>query len=240
MWNGNGWGYRGMSSAEELTRRYVQFLRQVWQLKDTPGLSAAVYTQLTDVETEANGLLTYDRAVIKPDVKQIAAANRGELKALPLPIVVVPTAQNAPVVWRYTFDKPASTDWTNTTFNDAGWKTGPAGFGTPGTPNGGAVRTNWDTPDIYLRRTFDRNGSSIPKGLRFVVDHDEDVEIYINGVLAGRAEGYNGDYEELTMTDAGRAALKPGKNLLAVHCHQTRGGQFVDVGIIADTENSGK
>jgi hypothetical protein len=64
------------------------------------------------------------------------------------------------------------------------------------------------------------------------VFHDEDVEIYVNGTLAASAKGYVSDYVELPMTAAGRAALKPGKNLIAVHCHQTVGGQYIDVGII--------
>jgi hypothetical protein len=39
-------------------------------------LTAAVYTQTTDCEVEVNGLMTYDRALVKPDEKQISAANR--------------------------------------------------------------------------------------------------------------------------------------------------------------------
>jgi hypothetical protein len=69
------------------------------------------------------------------------------------------------------------------------------------------------------------------KNLSFVSWHDEDVEIYINGVLAGSASGYNTSYMPIDMTPDGRAALKPGKNVIAVHCHQTVGGQFIDVGI---------
>jgi hypothetical protein len=57
------------------------------------------------------------------------------------------------------------------------------------------------------------------------------VEIYINGVLAATAVGFNEDYEPLALTAQGRAALRPGKNLIAVHCHQTGGGQYIDVNI---------
>ena len=56
---------------------YRKLLARVWQLHEK-GLCAAVYTQTTDVETECNGMMTYDRTV-KGDLAQIAAANRGDV-----------------------------------------------------------------------------------------------------------------------------------------------------------------
>jgi hypothetical protein len=58
------------------------------------------------------------------------------------------------------------------------------------------------------------------------------VEIYVNGVLAGTFPKFASEYEERPLTPEGRAALKPGKNLFAVHCKQTTGGQYVDVGLV--------
>jgi hypothetical protein len=84
MWAKGSWGYQGVySQAYQLTKKYQELLRNVYDLKDNRGMSAAVYTQITDVEEESNGLLTYDRAVIKPDITIVAAANKG--KFLPLP-----------------------------------------------------------------------------------------------------------------------------------------------------------
>lgn len=79
MWvsNGKNWGYRGMDDRRQLTDSYVQMLNRAWELKDK-GLSACVYTQTTDVETESNGLMTYDREVLKVDGDRAAAAARGE------------------------------------------------------------------------------------------------------------------------------------------------------------------
>jgi hypothetical protein len=54
-------------------------LNDGWKLKDK-GLCALVYTQTTDVETESNGLMTYDRAVFKVNPEKAAPANRGEGK----------------------------------------------------------------------------------------------------------------------------------------------------------------
>src|SRR5438093_8915009 len=100
--------YQGMESIEQQPRRYVKLLRGVYALKESPGLSAAVYTQTTDVEYEGNGLLSYDREVIKMPVATVAAANRGQFPPEPKTTVLAPTAQSEAVTWRYTTEKPSA------------------------------------------------------------------------------------------------------------------------------------
>ena len=56
-----------LHSGWKTTKRYQELLKNAYGIEDSRGTSAVVYTQLTDVEQELNGLLTYDRAVIKPD-----------------------------------------------------------------------------------------------------------------------------------------------------------------------------
>jgi hypothetical protein len=70
------WGYVSFQNSEELTDAYVD-LFQAMQPLIHEGLSAAVYTQTTDVEVEVNGLMTYDRKVVKMDPARVALANRG-------------------------------------------------------------------------------------------------------------------------------------------------------------------
>jgi hypothetical protein len=230
-WAKKTWGYQGTKSQDDLTGKYERLWRRVYDLKAEKGLNAAVYTQLTDVETEANGLLTYDRAVIKVDPDRAKAAAEGDFsKAAPEPAVVVPTSKDKPQAWRYTTEKPAG-DWYKPDFKDAEWKEGPGGFGTKGTP-GAVVRTEWKTDDIWLRREVD-----LPEGPFtdpvLLLHHDEDAEVYLNGVLSAKVAGYITDYEETPIMPEALAALKPGKkNLIAVHCHQTTGGQYIDVGLI--------
>ncbi len=79
MWEKRGWGYQEMSGREDLLKRYEDLWRQTWRLNRQAGLSAAVYTQTTDVEIETNGLLTYDRAVCKLAVEPAARAAQGYL-----------------------------------------------------------------------------------------------------------------------------------------------------------------
>ena len=69
------WGYRSFKSAEELTAAYLELLVKLEPMMEK-GLSAAVYTQTTDVEIEVNGLMTYDREIIKMDKDKAAEANR--------------------------------------------------------------------------------------------------------------------------------------------------------------------
>jgi hypothetical protein len=236
-WAKQTWGYRGTKSQDDLTRRYERLLQRVFELKEKPGLSAAIYTQTTDVETEGNGLLTYDREVVKMDAERLRAANGGDFSRIPSVRAVVPTSQAEGQVWRYTLDKPAK-DWLKPDFDASTWKEGRGGFGARGTP-GATVRTEWNTNDIWLRRTF-----TLPEGpagdLHLTVHHDEDAEIYLNGVLATKLAGYITDYEEALIAPGALAALKPGRNTLAVHCKQTTGGQYIDVGIIrVETRNHG-
>ncbi len=81
-WTKDSWGYRGVKDRDALTAQYERMLAQAWKLKDK-GLCAVVYTQITDVETECNGLMTYDREIIKVDVNRAAAANSEHVENIP-------------------------------------------------------------------------------------------------------------------------------------------------------------
>ncbi len=76
-WVEKTWGYQGVASQLELTSRYLELIKAAYDLRESEALCALVYTQTTDVETECNGALTYDREIIKLDLPQAAAANQG-------------------------------------------------------------------------------------------------------------------------------------------------------------------
>ena len=231
-WQKEHWGYQGMKSTEQLTSKYESFLRTVYDLKNDPGLCAAVYTQTTDVEVECNGLLTYDRAVIKPDADRIARVNRGDFSMVPpSPVlhIIVPTSQERPQMWRYTFEQP-SEEWINKQFDDSKWQSGPGGFGTKQTP-GTVVGTEWTGNDIWMRRSFSIENPDTDS-LAFLLHHDEDVEIYINGSLAAAETGWTSEYELFEIGKKARVAIQKGENVIALHCKQTGGGQYIDVGIV--------
>lgn len=69
-----GWGYVEFDTEEKVTDTYVEYANKLYNMI-SQGFSAAVYTQTTDVEVELNGLMTYDRKVIKLDEKRLHDIN---------------------------------------------------------------------------------------------------------------------------------------------------------------------
>ena len=151
---------------------------------------------------------------------------------LPTPPViseVVPTARTKKLVWKYSLEQPAN-NWTSVGFDDNAWKQGPAGFASEGTPSA-VVGTQWTSSDIWIRRSFTVPNVDVSK-LKLLVYHDEDAEVYFNGVVAANEPGYYNDYAVLDISAEALKQLKPGAQVtIAVHCHQTTGGQGIDVGL---------
>ena len=239
VWNTDtNFDYGKEGNTWDLTRSYQKIMRQANALRDNSQASAFVYTQLTDVEQETNGLMTYDRKIVKPVMNVAAAATRGKfVKLPPNPFAeIITTSRGTTHIWAYATAKPAD-NWTQPSFDAKNWKKGAAGFGsTRNAAQGNGVResqirTSWNTPDIWIRREIEMP-AKLPQNLSFLCAHDEDIEIYINGVLAAQAPKFTTSYTEIPMTPQGRAAIKPGKNILAAHCHQTDGDQYLDLGII--------
>ncbi|MBT30468.1 MAG: beta-galactosidase [Thalassobius sp.] len=75
------WGYIKFTSSDEVTNEYVKYAKQLEDLAKG-GFSAAVYTQTTDVEVEVNGLMTYDRKVIKIDEAKVKKANEAVINSI--------------------------------------------------------------------------------------------------------------------------------------------------------------
>jgi hypothetical protein len=228
MWSTHSWGYVMLPDGNELASQYTQTIKHVWRLHVQRGLSAAIYTQTADVETECNGLQTYDRAVAKIDPNVLLTANRSGFSGHPMKIIL-PDALSGRSHWRCTMEKPAD-GWFKPGFDASAWKERVGGFGTTGTP-GVILNTTWDTADIWLRREFSLEPGEL-SGIKLRIFHDEDAEVYLNGVLAVKLFGYITDYEEFEISKEAVAELKSGANLIAVHCHQTAGGQGVDVGVL--------
>jgi hypothetical protein len=219
----DNWGYRSFTNSEDLMARYEQLIKSLRLLKST-GLSAAIYTQTTDVEVEVNGLMTYDRAIIKMPTDWLRRTNT-QVYGPPVNLqAIAQTADGRPAEWRYTESDPGP-NWFGPSFDDNGWKIGKGGFGTAGTP-GAVIGTTWSSNNIWIRRTFKFDQK--PGDIWLKIHHDEDAVVYLNGREVARLDGYTSDY---TYVDIPDDAIRIGENLIAVSCKQTRGGQYIDAGI---------
>ncbi len=94
------------------------------------------------------------------------------------------------------------------------------------------IGTFWRTRDIYLRREFTLQ--TMPKKAALLAHHDDDAEFYLNGVLAVGTKGYRLEYGKLPVASEAAATLRPGRNVLAIHCRQDFGGQYIDAGLLEE------
>ena len=230
-WNeeGRNWGYVKFEDKEGLFQRYKQLNRALHPLI-ARGLSAAVYTQTTDVEIEVNGLMSYDREVIKMPVEKLYESNQALHQPAPELSVVLPDSREVAQLWKYTAEAPAE-NWAAADFDDSAWKEGPAGFG-QGAPNT-FNNTEWKSGDIWIRKSFDLEvDEQTAENLILQIYHDEDAQVYLNGEEVCSLKGYSTDYVQADMNiDAVKKALKNGRNVIAVHVKQTAGGQYIDLSL---------
>ena len=140
---------------------------------------------------------------------------------------ILPTSAQTGIEWKYTTDKPTG-NWFQPGFSDNNWKSGQAGFGSREIR---ISRTPWKTSDIWIRRTFELKEVSNQK-LAISIQHDEDAEVYLNGKLCATVTGFTGKYEPVLLEKKVNEVLQKGLNSIAIHCHQTEGGQFIDAGLL--------
>ncbi len=156
------------------------------------------------------------------------ASNWAPMPKPPVVTEVVKTASESPSEWSYTTTRPKD-NWFSDSFATDGWSKGKSGFGTEGTPNA-IVNTKWSTSDIWMVKDIEVDSKLLPD-LQWLIHHDEDTEVYVNGKLAVKFTGYTVKYKISPLSAEAKTLFKPGKNRIAVHCHQTAGGQFIDVGL---------
>jgi hypothetical protein len=222
------WGYVSYKDSQDLTRAYVDLVYKLRPLIDQ-GLCAAVYTQTTDVEIEVNGLLTYDRAVFKMGKKRLIEAHKKLYLPKPKTMVILPTSQEQAQDWRYTTTAPAE-GWMLPDFDDSAWQAGKGGFDAAITP-GAVVGTEWKTGQIWLRKTFSLTWKPAGEPM-LMIHHDDDAEVYINGVPAANLGGHTRQYGIASIDPAAAKTLKRGQNTIAISCKQTSGDQFIDAGLV--------
>ena len=128
---------------------------------------------------------------------------------------------------QYVNREPAG-NWTKVNYNDKAWKTGPAAFGTKDMPN---IGTPWREGDIWVRRTFELDQDLSAEELVLEYSHDDVFELYVNGIQVANTGNTWRNNVQIELNDVVKSTLKPGKNVIAAHCHNTVGGAYVDFGL---------
>ena len=245
--DGNGnWGYGGIKDTKArmgLEKTYLGLMDKLGELAER-GLGGSVYTQTSDVEIEINGLLTYDRKVVKFNEKALAEAHDRVRAAFTLGTtpheskVFAKRLDPDVNAWAWTTTVPAA-DWEKPGFDDSAWARSAGGFGNKSIMKNhphAKCATKWETPEIWLRRHFTYTKPA-GKILRATIEmfHDEDAEVYLNGELILSAKGYNTNWTSFSVPEEKfDAAVKEGDNVIAVKVIQSVGGQFIDLGLSVD------
>ncbi len=218
-WDKRNWGYRTLSSQEELTDGFAELMNGLIGLRPR-GLSAAVYTQTTDVEGEINGLMTYDRRVMKldtlrsPDLFAPLYEGPGRYHAL------LSTSEYTPQTWDIMKDGQVVDHMPGpfSTYND---------YYTPGS-------SRWDGEPITLRREFTLD--RMPEKLYVeYLSNRADIQVFINDQPLASPDRKGGDRGVYTVNEVqDLSPLKVGRNTVTVRVTRSEGrgddGSF-DVGL---------
>jgi hypothetical protein len=142
--------------------------------------------------------------------------------------VIIPIAKGKPVKpkWRYTTEKPGD-GWRELKFDDSSWSVGTGYFRGSSEPD---VGTKWSTSDIWIRKYFQMPQTPV-RSLVLTSYNDDIATAYINGTLAASFPTSYRSYRSAKISPQAGAALKPGKNVIAVHGNDIGGQRYLDVGL---------
>ena len=226
-WDKRNWGYRTYDNFDELRGNYRTVVGNVHGMLGF-GLAAAIYTQTTDVEGEVNGLMTYDREVVKFDFADATRLAARLYERPPKSSMLMESSEFKPQLWRYTFEKPAA-GWEKPGFDDSGWREGKAPLGWPklaffplGTP--------WKSKDIWVRRTFtvDRLPDKLWLKAFYLVGS---ATVHINGQPVAKLERLTRRHYHHIEISEQLDALKTGENTIAIHADKPKSDRGIDAGI---------
>ncbi|MCW0484251.1 glycoside hydrolase family 2 protein [Gaoshiqia sediminis] len=217
LWNPNmrNWGYRTYSSTPELIKEYTKLMHNLYPLR-YKGLAAAVYTQTTDVEGEVNGLMTYDRKVIKidPELLRILHAPLYSTETTLVKNVVKDSHVTGQTI-HYTKTDPGKDWFSKAAIGSFSSVSGPLNVG--------------KGESVWSAQSFDL--TNLPNGISLKILAFGKVKVYLNGklVLDKRIIGKR-HYEDFNVSEFSEY-LKKGKNLIAVEALDFENAAPFDFGV---------
>lgn len=161
----------------------------------------------------------------KNDTLEARAIRNGNLRA----DFILKTDWQEPLAWKYSLVNPGASDWFTPAYDDSNWQQGQPLFGAWYPELDHLINTQW-TNYIWLRKSFYLDTNVDPNVLLYA-KWDDDIKVYINGVLAFERNGWTYGYDYYNITPAAAQSLQQGENIIAVYCYNGGGPGFVDVGI---------
>ena len=223
------WGYRTYFSRDDLNNKYQEVVGNLLGPLGH-GLAAAIYTQTTDVESEVNGLMTYDREIVKFDEESVQQLHKRIYEAKGKARTLLESSEHAPQEWEYRFDEPAD-GWAEASADVEDWQKGNAPFQS-GDDSQFPTGTKWEAGRMWMMKTF--NLESLPTNLWAEAYHAIDSgSLYLNGKkildfndLRPARRHYH--HMDLSMHTA---LLQEGSNVIAVEGEFSEGRRGLDFGL---------
>ena len=206
------WGYRTYFSREDLNAKYREVVGDLVGPRAL-GLAAAIYTQTTDVEGEVNGLMTYDRELVKFDKDRLTDLHRQIYAAEGVASVLVATSESASQQWQFRTGAPDG-EWTAGTRSDR-WESGSAPFQS-GRDANFPTGTVWADGPIWIRKAFEVEAPPVSLWLEAYHAVDSGA-VYLNGEKVLDFEGTRPSRRHYHHIDVSAHAglLREGSNVLA-------------------------
>jgi len=227
-WDKKNWGYLTYDDQATFKQKFTEIIKDLQSLKSF-GLSAAVYTQTTDVEGEVNGLMTYDRKILKLEPSETHPMLAPLYEDVQKYKTIIADSEHSPNQWK--LSKIADDSWLNGN-GISEWQTVDApvsSYDNYFLPEG----TLWENnEELFLAKEFEIN--SVPEELilRFYLDKAS-MKVYINGneVTEEKFEGgRKRHYRNKVITNAGQL-VHVGKNVITIELQADKKDHSFDMGI---------
>lgn len=226
-------GRERYADGESFYRNYARWIESWRPLIGRDGLCAGVYTQISDVEHEPNGYLTYDRRLSKVAPSKLRKLHARLYQEPVRQRTVLANSYDMPQAWKYHVG-PGADDWMTPGFDDSRWQSGVGPFAAN-------ARSDWrvgtSVPGrlIRMRCTFELD--ALPKRPALRVYAVKTGQAFINGELVktfnmrGPRDGDVG-VGLLPLTPQAAKALRQGKNTLALQSQLKGDTGYIDLGIV--------
>jgi hypothetical protein len=229
-WDKRNWGYLTYTDKEKFTREFEKLFSGLRGLVAN-GLSAAIYTQTTDVEGEINGLITYDREVMKlqhDKVREIVTPLYDEYWNA---YFYVRDSEHSSNGWKVTATVPTG-NWMIDGYDDFQWASRNMPLSSFSNFSLGNNGTPWTEKELFLRKEFET--STLPEKL--YLKHympGAKAQVYLNGELLWEHEDKGGRKRHYTDIDISekKHLMRKGKNVLSVVLTQANEKASFDIGV---------